>query len=74
MSGIRKVSCARRDHREAKKRSCPNACPQIFAALMQEDDISYQYCQRKDLTCRMHLCRLENCTCDLINFIDDCLS
>ena len=62
-------------------------CPQIFAALMYEDDLqklvklllvtTSKYCQRKGLPCmhrRIHLCRLGNCICDLINFIDACLS
>ena len=61
-------------------------CPQILA-LMYEDDLqklvklllvtTSKYCQRKGLPCmhrRIHLCRLGNCICDLINFIDDCLS
>ena len=34
MSGIYKGSCARRDHGEAK-----TECPEIFAALMYEDDL-----------------------------------
>ena len=36
------MSCARRDQREGKKRAKEevfDACPQIFAALMQEDDL-----------------------------------
>ena len=36
--------------------------------------VGHQYCQRKDLPCRIQLCHLENCTCGLIYFIDDCLS
>ena len=75
-------------HRDtrASKEEILTECPQIFAALMYEDGlqklvklllVTSKYCQRKCLLCmhrRIHLCPLRNCTCDLNNVIDDCLS
>ena len=82
------MSCARRDHRgkeEGQRRGLDrvHACPQIFAALMQEDDLqklvvlllvtSIQFSEKGPNMQDTSL-SFGNCTWDVINFIDDCLS
>ena len=55
-----------------------HACPQIFAALLQEDDLQklvvLLLVTEKGPNMQNTSLSFGNCTCDLINFIDDCLS
>ena len=80
------MSCARRDHRskeEGQRRGLDrvHACPQIFAALMQEDDLQklvvlllVTSIVRERTNMQDTSLSFGNCTWDVINFIDDCLS